>query len=72
MIKTDEINLGKRFKPDTKTESEIKLNKKEELFQSKLLFVKSLANDIDKIGNITNHIDQDFNEKNHLLEDSNI
>ena len=34
LIKTDEINLGKRFKPDTKIETEIKQSKKDELFTS--------------------------------------
>lgn len=71
MIKTDEINLGKRFKPDTKIETEIKLEKKDKLFPSKIIFL-NLDNEIDKIGNIANHIDHDYTDKNHLLEDSNI
>jgi hypothetical protein len=37
LIKTDEINLGKRFKPDTKADNDIKLSKKNELFPSKIL-----------------------------------
>ena len=73
-MKTDEINLGKKFKAEIKAETELKLSDKEKEFNSKFFFkiflLILLDNDIEKLSNMHHeNIENEFNDKNNNIED---
>ena len=72
IIKTDDINLGKKFKQTSKVDKDIQNLKKEEIFLSNLNMNLD-ENAIDKHTIGGNMESSDLNDKsNFILEDSNL
>ncbi len=69
IIKTENINLGKKFKPSSKIDRDIQNLRKEENFMNNLNLNET---GMDKNNLIAGHLESDLNEKSNYIEDSNL
>lgn len=69
IVKTENINLGKKFKPSSKIDKDIQNLRKEEHFMNNLNLNEA---GIDKNNLMGTHMESDNNEKSNYIEDSNL